>query len=146
MSQLNQAEANRIITSAELVQLGQIVEINNMAIRCNKGNIFSGGDGFNLSTDQYPSNIDYATALYASICFAQDTIHTKLSDYSLLLLIKCALGSGETYNYQQGRDTYTTLPKCHGLGADTALLRDWSMDDSAIILSRKVVERILLTS
>ncbi|MDP1898819.1 MAG: hypothetical protein Q8K43_13140, partial [Sulfurimicrobium sp.] len=111
--------------------------------RCNHGPVYTGGDGFNLSSDDYPSSIKYATALYASICFAQDTIHEKIDEFRLLLMKDCALGHGETYIYRQGLDTYTTFPKCHGLGGDAKEVSSWDMNDSAIHLARKVVEQVL---
>lgn len=143
MSYLGKNEADRIITDTELALLGIIVEKNNLAIRCNRGCDYTGGDGFNLSSDDYDTHIKYATALYASVCFAQDTIHEKIDEFRLLLMRDCALGSGETYKYKQGNDTYTTLPKCHGLGGDAVVVSHWNMNDSAINLARNVVERIL---
>lgn len=143
MSYLDKNEADRIITTEELVLLGPIVEKNDMAIRCNRGSVYSGGDGFNLSSDDYKTSIQYATALYASICFAQDTIHDDIEKYKLLLMKDCSLGSGETYTYKQGKDIYTTLPKCHGLGAEAQVVMEWSMNDSAIILARNVVLKVL---
>jgi hypothetical protein len=148
MSYLSQDEADRIITTQELARLGPIVENEDLAIRCNHGSKYTGGDGFNLESDNYNTNIKYATALYASICFAQDTIRpdidgTKIDEYRLLLMEKCALSSGESYTYNQGSEAYTTLPKCHGLGGDAEVVSSWSMNDSAITLSRQVVEQIL---
>lgn len=143
MSYLDINEANRIITAKELVLLSPIVEKNNLAIRCNHGCDYTGGDGFNLSSDDYDSNVKYATALYASVCFAQDTIHDKIDEFRLLLMKDCALGHGETYKYKQGGDTYLTFPKCHGLGGDAKVVSHWHMNDSAINLARNVVERIL---
>ena len=51
MSYLSQDEADRIITTQELVRLGPIVEQEELAIRCNHGNEYTGGDGFNLESD-----------------------------------------------------------------------------------------------
>lgn len=143
MSYLSQDEADRIITTQELARLGPIVEKEELAIRCNHGSKYTGGDGFNLESDNYNTNIKYATALYASVCFAQDTIHTKIDEYRLLLMKKCSLSSGESYTYNQGSEAYTTLPKCHGLGSDAEVVNSWNMNDSAITLSRQVVEQIL---
>lgn len=143
MSYLSQDEADRIITAQELARLGPIVENEQLAIRCNHGSKYTGGDGFNLESDNYNTTIKYATALYASVCFAQDTIRTGIDEYRLLLMGKCALSSGESYTYNQGSEAYTTLPKCHGLGSDAEVVSSWNMNDSAITLSRQVVAQIL---
>lgn len=144
MSYLSQDEADRIITTQELARLGPIVEKEELAIRCNHGSKYTGGDGFNLESDNYNTNIKYATALYASVCFAQDTIRTEIDEYRLLLMKKCSLSSsGESYTYNQGSEAYTTLSKCHGLGSDAEVVNSWNMNDSAITLSRQVVEQIL---
>lgn len=143
MSYLSQSQADRIITAEELTQLVSIVEKQQLAIRCNEGQEYTKGDGYNLEGDDYSNNIEYATALYATVCFSQDTIQENIDDYSLLLLKNCALSRGDTYTYRQGGDSYTTLPKCHGLGSDVEVVNYWNMNDSAITLSRSVVEHIL---
>jgi hypothetical protein len=143
MSYLSQSQADRIITNKELAKLVPIVEKQQLAIRCNEGHEYTKGDGYNLDGDDYATNIEYATALYATVCFSQDTIQESIDDYSLLLLKKCALSKGDTYTYRQGSDSYTTLPKCHGLGGDAEVAKSWNMNDSAITLSRGVVEHIL---
>jgi hypothetical protein len=143
MSYLNQEQANRVVTTEELQRIQPIIEENSLAIRCNHGQNYIVGDGFNLDTSSYDTNIKYATALYASVCFAQDTIHHGIDEYFLLLMKDCALSSGETYTYRQGDDIYITLPKCHGLGGEASVVRDWRINDSAITLARNVIERIL---
>lgn len=143
MSYLSQAEADRIITQSELGQIGPIISSSSLALRCNLGSAYKGGDGYNLDTDDYDTNVKYATALYASICFSQDTITEKIDDYRLLLMKDCAVSTGETYTYRQGGDAYTTLPKCHGLGSTAEVVYAWNMNDSAIALARNVVEKIL---
>jgi hypothetical protein len=143
MSYLDKHEADRIVTDKELAVIGPKIDKHSLAIRCNHGRTFEGGAGFNLDTSKYGDNIKYATALYAAICFAQDTIHEKMDEYYLLLMRECALGGGETYQYRQGNDIYTTLPKCSALGGDAQIVTDWRINDSAIKLARYVVERIL---
>lgn len=143
MNYLEKNEAERIITAEEFKIIGSIIELQRLAIRCNNGKDYTGGDGFNLETDNYDNFIKYATALYASICFAQDTIQEKIDEYFLLLMKDCALKTGETYTYRQGDKSYETLPKCHGLGGDATVVYCWNMNDSAITMSRRVVEQIL---
>jgi len=143
MSYLDNSEANRIVTVEELKRLQPVVEEKQMAIRCNKGTEYKGGDGYNLDVDKLNTNVKFATALYASICFSQDTIRSGIDSYNLLLLEKCALSSSDTYTYQQGDDVYNTLPKCNGLGPDAAVLFALNMNDSAITMARRVVEKIL---
>ncbi|HEY4351542.1 MAG TPA: hypothetical protein VGN31_09955, partial [Paraburkholderia sp.] len=64
MSKLDKQEADRIITEAEFIQLNQR-GVEGMALRCNLGRDYTGGDGYNLSPDNYANSVDYATALYA---------------------------------------------------------------------------------
>lgn len=142
MSYLDPEDANRIITDDELALIRKEVE-NNMAIRCNSGAEFTGGAGYNLDSDNYSDNVQYATALYASICFSQDTIQSDMDSYKLLLLNNCSTAGSETYNYRQGAAVYTTFPKCGSLGTDSVVLASWSMNDSAITLARNVVVQLL---
>ncbi|PKQ60288.1 hypothetical protein BZG02_20020 [Labilibaculum filiforme] len=143
MSYLNISEAERIITGEEFKRLQPIVEKNQMAIRCNKGSEYKGGDGYNLEVNISDNDVKFATALYASICFSQDTIQSGIDSYKLLLLKKCALSSSETYKYTQGSDVYNTLFKCSGLGKDATVIFALNMNDSAITMARRVVEKIL---
>lgn len=143
MSYLSKEEAERIISATEFETIKSIIEKNELAIRCNKGDRYAGGDGFNIDADDYSDYIKYATALYASICFMQETIHHGIDDYCLLLLKNCALGHGETYTYRQGSERYTTFPKCHGLGSDATVTHSTSINNSAITLSRYVVNWVL---
>lgn len=143
MRYLQPEQAQRIITESEFAEIALIVDKHCLAIRCNRGPDYTGGDGYNLSTDRYGSYIEFATALYASVCFSQDTIQQGMDQYNLMLLDDCALGDGGTYTYRQGTDAYVTLPKCSGLGSDARVLTHWKMNDSAISLSRDVVLQIL---
>lgn len=143
MSYLNKSEAERIITGEEFKRLQPIVENKQMAIRCNKGSEYKGGDGYNLDVDISNTYVDFATALYASICFSQDTIQSEIDSYELLLLESCALSSSEAYRYTQGSDVYNTLYKCSGLGEGATVIFALNMNDSAITMARRVVEKIL---
>lgn len=146
MSYLTKEQAERIISQSEFETIKPIIEKNALAIRCNKGKEYSGGDGYNIDCDSYSDYIKYATALYASICFMQDTIHEEIDSYYLLLLKNCSLGHGETYTYRQGSDSYQTFPKCHGLGSDAEVTHTNSINNSAIHLSRYVVNWVLSLS
>ena len=84
-------------------QLKPLVEKSLMAIRCNSGAEYSGGAGYNLDCDDYRNSVEYATALYASICFAQDTRSSDLSTYRLLLLVNCSLGGVGDLHVQTGQ-------------------------------------------
>lgn len=144
---LSLEEANRIITQEEFMFIRDYVEYHK-AIRCNKGTVFTGGAGYNISTqrylpNEYSNNIEYATALYASICFSQDTIHDGLHNYYLLLMSNCNTAGGEKYKYTQGSDWYYTFPKAGSLGVQSTVLHALRMDDSAINLGRKVVNLII---
>jgi hypothetical protein len=143
MSYLDQSDADRIITAEEFKQAAPVISSKSMAIRCNYGITYKSGAGYNLNCYAYDTSRAYATALYASVCFSQDTIQGDMDAYNLLLMKNCATTSGETYNYTQGSDMYTTLPKCHGLGSSAELIYSMSMNDSAITLARRVVEYIL---
>jgi len=143
MSKLDKQEANRIITEEEFLRLKEH-GTEGKALRCNEGQVYHGGDGYNLDPDDYANNVDYATALYASVCFSQDTIHTGLDRYNFLLMGNCALGHGETYDYRQGDLVYTTLPKCHGLGGDAQVSASIGAGGSAIAIARWVVLQLLL--
>jgi hypothetical protein len=88
-------------------------------------------------------SVDYATAVYASVCFSQDTIQSGIDNYFFLLMSNCALGSGESYNYVQGSLVYATLPKCHGLGGEAQVNANTGANGSAITIARWVVEQLL---
>jgi hypothetical protein len=142
MSKLDQQDADRIITSAEFTQL-KSEGTDGKALRCNVGRTYSAGDGYNLDPYNYLNSVDYATAVYASVCFSQDTIHSGIDNYFFLLMSNCALGSGESYNYVQGSLVYATLPKCHGLGGAAQVNANTGANGSAIAIARWVVEQLL---
>lgn len=149
MSNLTEEQANRIITEIEFNAIRNFINSNSLAIRCSKGRVYSpdlGGDGYNLGIYNYEESIKYATAIYASVCFAQDTISDDVDDYYLLLMGDCSLSSSETYHYIEGNKRYDTLLKCHGLGRDAKVLHYWSMNNRGINLSRRLVELLLTLS
>jgi hypothetical protein len=115
MRKLGQQNADRLVTGTEFSQLkGR--RIDEMALRCNAGLTDSGGDGYNLSPDNYVTSTDYATAVYAAVCISQDTIQPALGNYHFPLMGHCAISNGDAYNYVQGSRVYATLSKCPGSG------------------------------
>lgn len=149
MSNLTKTQANRIIRDAEFGAIKSYINNNSLSIRCSKGTVYFpelGGDGYNISTYNYNDSIKYATAVYASVCFAQDTISDGIDNYYLLLMENCSLSSSKTYKYSQGEKCYLTLPKCQGLGVDAKVKYYWPMNDSSIDLSRRLIELLLTLS
>jgi len=142
MSKLDQQDAERIITAAEFIALNE-EGIDGKALRCNEGRVFAGGDGYNLNPDRYASSVDYATAVYATVCFSQDTIHAGIDNFYFLFMSNCAVANGETYNYYQGNLVYETLPKCNGLGGAAQVESSLGANGSAITIARWVVEQLL---
>lgn len=146
MSYLTKEQVSRIITEIEFNVIKSFVNKNNLAIRCSNGKEYLprvGGDGYNLGIYNYGDSTKYATAIYASVCFAQDTILDDINDYYLLLMGNCSLSSSKTYQYIEGNKSYNTLPKCQGLGPEAIVLHYWSMNNSGINLSRKLIELLL---
>ncbi len=143
MSLLDKSEAIRIITPSQFTEIKPKIDSLSAALRCNEGAKYVSGTGYNMDADNYKNSVEYATALYAAICFAQDTIHDNLDKYNLMVLRDCAVNSSDTYTYQQGEDKYVTLPKCNALGGEAKVVHYTSMNDSAINLAAKVVNWIL---
>jgi hypothetical protein len=142
MSKLDQQDADRIITAAEFLALNE-EGIDGMALRCNEGRLYTGGDGYNLNPDRYANSVDYATAVYATVCFSQDTIHSGIDNFYFLFMSNCAVANGETYNYYQGNLVYETLPKCNGLGGAAQVESSLGANGSATTIARWVVEQLL---
>lgn len=107
-----------------------------LAIRGSNSTSFSGGDGYNLSGDNYTSYVAWIKAVLASLNFAQDA-----GAKYVLLLRECALKTGETYRDSQG---LVTLPKCNGLGSSARVVayRDLGgrTDDTADWLSNYIAQ------
>ncbi len=147
MTLLSEQEVNRIITNEEFNSIKEFIRANKLAIRCNFSSKYTGGDGFNLTPEFSENYIHYATALYASVCLSQDISNNqgKIDENYLLLMRNCSVVHGQTYNYEQNGEKYQTLHKCHGLGNKAIVVSSWKINDSAITLSRNVVERIIYT-
>ena len=89
------------------------VRKHQLAIRFSATTVYAGGDGYNLSGDNYAGYEEWTAAVLATLNFSQD-IGTKY----ILLLRDCALKTGETYLSQGKR----TLPKCNGLGPSASVV------------------------
>lgn len=142
MKNLSDEDVIKIINEKEFSKLDEMFFWKHgLAIRCNKGKKDTKGDGFNLDIGDRNYK-EYATALFASIDFAQAYILSdkgKLKDYCLLMMKDCAVSSKEKYTYKE----YYTLFKCSKLGPKTTTIKIFSMDEKPMILARKVINKIL---
>ena len=134
--------ADKMISKSEFEELKAVVKKRELAIRCNKGEKYTDGDGFNVRPLPEDDRRAYATQLYASIGFAKAVIHNE-PGHRLLLLDDCALASGDRYRFYDGTRVYLTFPKCHGLGPHAHVVDDWSMDEGTVKLARSVVKSVL---